>query len=210
MSVFQPSLNVVSAYAWASSVLFGTGLLPLETRHVLVRDDLGHHRLQDFIATGVIGMVMAVDEQVDLPWGSRFQAIEEHLGRIGKLAVDDQHGIRRHQPAHRPTARRERPDVPAQRRENGNRWRLGRRRRRLLPQQPSWHEGAGCHCQRRPDDELTSIGVHTERSLLHVGSPIRGGCLLADRRIGISITVSTCDKPDQKRPFLRRARRAAA
>ena len=60
-----------------------------------VRDDLGHIRLHHLVAARVIGMVVRVDQEVDLPRALWRHAFQEHRRGIRELAVDDDEGIGR-------------------------------------------------------------------------------------------------------------------
>ena len=82
-------------------------------------------------------MMVRVDQQIDLATADhRLESVEEHLRRVGELAVDDDHRVGPDHPAHRAAARRERAHVAAQGREHGNGRRLLERPRRLLSEQP--------------------------------------------------------------------------
>jgi hypothetical protein len=94
-------------------VLVGLGGLLLQPRHVGVRDDLGHRRLQHLVAAGVIAVVVRVDQVIDLARGLRLQPVEKQLGGVGELAVDDDDRVGRHEQSDRAAAGREDADVAA-------------------------------------------------------------------------------------------------
>jgi len=75
----------------------------------------------------VITVVVRIDEEIDLARRALLGAIEEHLGGVGELTVNDDERFRRHQPADGAAARGKGADVEAQCLELGRH----RRRRRL-------------------------------------------------------------------------------
>jgi hypothetical protein len=142
-------------------------LFPLQVRCVLLRNHLDDRRLQHLVATSVIGMVMSVDQQIDLAAaGHGLETLEEHLRRVSELAVDDDDCVWGNEPPHRAATRGERTHIASQRREHGDSRRLWRGGGRLLSEQPSGHQRASGNGQRRSQDEFTSIRIHVRSSTL--------------------------------------------
>jgi len=115
----------------------GLRLLVLAGAHVC--DDLLHGGTQHAVAAGVIRMVVAVDEHIDLTRAAFLQARQQIRCGVGELRVDHQQAVGADQPADRTAPLVEDADVAPERRE----YRRRRRCRRLLCGRRGDAQGAG-------------------------------------------------------------------
>src|SRR6185437_6456050 len=94
-------------------------------RHVLLRDDLGRDFAKHAVAASVVRMMMRVEHPIDrAPFAAR-QTVETDGGGIRVLRIDDDHRLRRGEPADRTAAPGEVADVAANCLKGGFRRRCG-------------------------------------------------------------------------------------